>query len=1100
MTYMKKFFFAAMVFLFSLPVYAQNTSVVSNENELKVAMDNPLVDHIIADNSFTFNFDLNVSSGRNVNIDVEKSSTVIDGNGYSGFSLINSSFSITGSTYSVLTAFGSASSGSVVNLTNSSATFKTLNFSTNSALNGGVFYSSNSKFMIFDSSFTANVSSGNGGALYFDYYSTSTLEGITAASNTATDFGGFIYAQQSTFSVTNSSFTFNNADYGGAVSVSTSEFTLDSLWFSSNTALTSGGALYVDKGSFTVINSTFMGNEAVSGAAGYFTEVSSGYINNVYVASNTASNGAGFYADKTKEMLFQNVSFASNTASQSGAALYMSQSTGTRVNSVLFTSNTAQDKGGALYAEHSAADFDSVAAFGNKADAGGAFYITNSSMSFYGSGFNNNIAASSAGAVYIESSTLLSQNSVFTNNKASSNGGAVVASEGSVLTVRDGEFSKNSAASSGGALYLDKAKADFRGVSFNENTSDKGGAVFIDGGKMSVNGGTFSRNKASTAGGAFYLQGDSSNKAELTLTAEASAINFNSNTANGKANDIYLGDNSKLTLNARNYDISLNGGIAHSSAPVNISIIKTGSKDLILGGNNTFGCDFSIAQGGFSIADSAILSMNNLNIVSGSSFKAKRNAQINISDVLDVAQGGYIATESVKSFYAQKLNMYGTMQVGVDLKNGVSDKITADEVNLSSASSVLLLGGNLGSGSGDFTIIESTAISGKFKFSDGAYGARTTWNINESSKNVTLHVLTIGYGQLADLTYSQQQVADLIDKEYDNIYAAGGDMWDSVISPMDAMDKKDAVETLGMLAGSFYADLFKIAAVSNQRASLFEQIRIRENTNENSWIHAFGSMINYKQDEYSLGDLEDINFGVNAGWDLANSEKLVGGIMLGYENHNVKQYEDKAIINSFKAGFYGAWLLESFELKSILSLGYQSYDVTREIRTLGKKAEGEFNGYTASFDAQMGYKIWLSDYLNIKPFMALGAAGSVNEKVEEKGGAYGLKIESQNYIRSNALLGLGFEGDYDTVAWYINAGAGSLITGAQNEIETEFIGSKGKMTIKGVEEGEIIINAACGVDFSVHEDISIYVNGGYASASGFENIFANLGLRYKLSY
>jgi hypothetical protein len=161
-------------------------------------------------------------------------------------------------------------------------------------------------------------------------------------------------------------------------------------------------------------------------------------------------------------------------------------------------------------------------------------------------------------------------------------------------------------------------------------------------------------------------------------------------------------------------------------------------------------------------------------------------------------------------------------------------------------------------------------------------------------------------------------------------------------------------------------------------------------------------------------------------------------------------------------------------------------------------AEGSFSGYNASLNVQAGYNIGLSDIIGFKPFVELGGGAAMNDKIEEEKADFGLRIDSQNYFYSDAFAGIGVNGNHEKVIWYINAAIGYAITGAQNEIETEFIQADGKMKVKGSKQGDAIINAGCGIEVTVHEQFYVYAHGGYAASDGYNNIYANLGLRYKI--
>ncbi|MDR1195197.1 MAG: autotransporter domain-containing protein [Endomicrobium sp.] len=1108
MAYFKKFFGSLFVFIaFTGLSYA--ASVVTNENELRNAINASASQEITLPNSFSFFNDLGSFSGKNINIQFSTITPVtISGNSlYKGFEFAASSLSFSGffSSSTFTSFYNEFSSGAVINMSTSSyVSITSVTFTSNTALSGGVFYSSDTVFDIAASTFSFNKALSNGGAFFIEN-STGQLSAIFADSNTASGYGGFLFADNSSFTIIKGTVTNNSADFGGAFSFSSSAFIIDEIYFASNTAQTSGAGIFVvNSGTFSITNSTFTANSATNGGAVFLLSSSSGIFKNVSVSDNKADNGAGFYFDKSWNNTVQDSSFLYNEAAQSGGALYVTESADTYINNVEFINNSAAVSGGAVFSEGSEIYFDSAYAASNNADNGGAFYFQNGKAWIYAGGFRNNTAQTSGGAIYLDSSTASFSNVFFTQNQAELNGGAVYIDKSDTV-FENVSFSSNIAQTSGGAVYVKDSgysliknfETRFNNVSFTNNAARNGGAVYVDaGGKVIVNGGTFSNNAAAEKGGAVYV----ASNGELVLDAISSEINFISNTAGSSANDIYLEDNSELYLNAQNHNILINGGISYASGDSNITISKSGNKDWILGGNNTFDFDLDIRAGGLVLNDFASLTLTDLAIKNGNKFHAGRNSSVNINSTLEIAAGGDLSTEETNSFHADTLNMYGNLSIGVNLPNGTADKITANTVNLSSQSSKLYLGGNLNKGIGNFTILDASVINGDFSSSSGSYGSRINWEITKSGGNIDLYMESLSYNEIAGLNYNQNETANLIDAVYDTVYAADNGLWKNVISPMDAMNVDDTKKAMETLSGSFYADLLKVATVNNQKRNAFGQMRNKDISDENSWVQASGSLVKFKKDEYASDDFEDINFGIQAGWDLKNDEGIIGGLMVGYQNHDIKQADESAVISDIGAGVYGALIDESLELKGIFALGYQSYETERLIKKLNNnnKAEGKFSGYNASLNVQAGYNIGLSNAIGFKPFAELGAAAAMNDKIEEEKADFGLKIASQNYFYSDALAGISINGDHEKVTWYINAAIGYAITGAQNEIETEFIQADGKMKVKGSKQGDTIINAGGGIEITVHEQFYVYAHGGYATADGYDNIYANLGLRYKI--
>ena len=93
-----------------------------------------------------------------------------------------------------------------------------LNNRTQANHHGGAVNLESSSPTIEDSTFTRNMSVNNsGGALYVDNTSSPTLNNNEFHYNSAVSFGGAIYAKNTNFTLGNSRFVGNWADYGGAI-------------------------------------------------------------------------------------------------------------------------------------------------------------------------------------------------------------------------------------------------------------------------------------------------------------------------------------------------------------------------------------------------------------------------------------------------------------------------------------------------------------------------------------------------------------------------------------------------------------------------------------------------------------------------------------------------------------------------------------------------------------------------------------------------------------------------------------------------------------------------------------------------------------------
>jgi hypothetical protein len=176
-----------------------------------------------------------------------------------------------------------------VTLTNST-------LSTNSASTGGGIFNSTGTLTVTNLTLAGNSASAGGGGGIFNT-GTVTLSNSTLSANYAYLFGGGIDSDNGgNLTVTNSTFTANIGNNGGAIYSAGTSFTLTNSTLSANTGY-KGGGIYENSGSVYVAYSTLAGNSAAVGGGGAFEQAGDFYLINSTVSANSASNGGGIEAD-----------------------------------------------------------------------------------------------------------------------------------------------------------------------------------------------------------------------------------------------------------------------------------------------------------------------------------------------------------------------------------------------------------------------------------------------------------------------------------------------------------------------------------------------------------------------------------------------------------------------------------------------------------------------------------------------------------------------------------------------------------------------------------------------------------------------------------
>ena len=220
-----------------------------------------------------------------------------------------------------------------------------------------------------DASPSVNFSISGGGTHQLFYVETGknfSLNGLTIANGLAPanncfirfTCGGGIF-NSGTLIVTNSTFSSNSAQFGGAIfndggggggTISS----LSNSTFSSNSASSGyGGAIYNNAGTISSLsNSTFSSNSASSGYGGAIFNDNLGTIgslSNSTFSSNSAQSGGAIYNSGGTISSLPNSTFSSNSAQYGGAILMIMVGTISSLSNSTFSSNSASSGyGGAI--------------------------------------------------------------------------------------------------------------------------------------------------------------------------------------------------------------------------------------------------------------------------------------------------------------------------------------------------------------------------------------------------------------------------------------------------------------------------------------------------------------------------------------------------------------------------------------------------------------------------------------------------------------------------------------------------------------------------------------------------------------------------------
>jgi hypothetical protein len=410
--------------------------------------------------------------------------------------------------------------------------------------------------------------------------------GSKISGNTSSSYyGGGVYVNGGTFTMSGGEISGNSASLGGGVSVSSGTFTKQS-----------GGIIYGANASSTLKNTATGGY-----SYGHAVYVSGSQMRNFTVGTgvplnSTQSGTAGGWAESMPDNLPLNESLAwlSAKATEGGAYTVtvsdsetigpISLSYGGKTVSITLVGGTAErtvslgsngslftvgsgvtlklgnnitlrgrsgntsalvrvESGGKLEMNSGSKISGNANSSSSASTTGGGVYVAGGTFTMSGGEISGNTAATSGpssataygGGVYVASGTFTMSDGEISGNTASatsyySGGGGVYVASGSTFTMSGGTINGNKAVSSyhssGGGVQVDGTFTMSNGTISGNNVSNRGGGVCVTNGTFTMNGGTISSNTATYDGGGVRLESG-------TFTMKQGAISGNTASSGG---------------------------------------------------------------------------------------------------------------------------------------------------------------------------------------------------------------------------------------------------------------------------------------------------------------------------------------------------------------------------------------------------------------------------------------------------------------------------------------------------------------------------------------------------------------------------------------
>ncbi len=453
------------------------------------------------------------------------------------------------------------SHGGALYINMATVTTESLDMQNNSAGgNGGAVYLNGTEMTVTASDvFKGNSAGGHGGAVYLTYDANKNGAALTGSdavfeNNTAKAGGAISSRSYCNVELTGATLKGNSAtgpqtDYlgGGAIYTNTNALKLHGVTLEGNTSAYYGGAISASEAQVTIDNkSVIKNNGAVTGVALYFRTSGSATLNDVTVTENVftagSSNGV-IYLTGTTTLDVEKLTATDNKSVNGGVFFLSSQATGTIKDSV-FTGNTANANGGVIsFSSSKILDVTGCTISKNTAKNGGAIYCDGGTVNVKGCQLTENTATTSGGAISVAGKGVVNvaEETAVKSNTAPK-GGAVYLDLGGTASIT-GITLEGNTATSGGAICVNDSSEDgsspstltLTNATLKNNTARYGGAVDLENGStVTVNGGLMTKNSA-TLGGAIYNRLGVLTLSDAVFTENTATRNASGGDGNGGA-------------------------------------------------------------------------------------------------------------------------------------------------------------------------------------------------------------------------------------------------------------------------------------------------------------------------------------------------------------------------------------------------------------------------------------------------------------------------------------------------------------------------------------------------------------------------------------
>ncbi|WP_413852621.1 autotransporter outer membrane beta-barrel domain-containing protein, partial [Candidatus Ruminimicrobium bovinum] len=264
-------------------------------------------------------------------------------------------------------------------------------------------------------------------------------------------------------------------------------------------------------------------------------------------------------------------------------------------------------------------------------------------------------------------------------------------------------------------------------------------------------------------------------------------------------------------------------------------------------------------------------------------------------------------------------------------------------------------------------------------------------------------------------------------------------------------------------------------------------------TKRNLWGQYFYNYYDVDGNRDYPGYTDSID-GFYAGYDVSSSKNKLLGIVAGYAHGKLKQKYDQTETQSINLGAYGAYNKNNIQLKSLLMLGYDTYNTDRQT-----KAKAEYNGYNIAFDVQGSYDVAIKENFILKPFVGILTDFITQDSFSETNAeSLNLSVKQNSNFLAQARIGFDVTGKIKLLKWYAKFAIKQFLT--QNYFDTKIkIEDTGtEFTLKGTELANTIFNIGFGGEYILSQYWTAFANIQAGIGTGkSNNYYGNIGVKYK---